>query len=185
MEDQGCACLLEVVMQQEVGYLRLNTTVSIVIREETQHTTTKNHSVTHYLQHRMVAKVVVEGETSLESDMSTRKLAMKRFFPEKNSDNDVTDFNNLIFQMIEIESGDVEVSNVYLPAKHIDILGYAGAQGRVSPSSPHHEHGNGYDIAKMANGVTEKIYQKENCTIVDEFGNNVQSLKALLPLFFP
>ena len=53
------------------------------------------------------------------------------------------------------------------------MLGDTGAQGCVSPPSPHHKYGNGHGAVKMANGATAKIYQKDNFTIADEVSNDV------------
>ena len=100
-------------------------------------------------------------------------MHMKRCCPEKIIGDDNDDVSDLVIQMIEVEDDDIEENNMQLPEGHIDMLGDARTQVHLSLSSPHHNHRNGNGIVKMVNRATSKIYQKDNCVITDEVGNDL------------
>ena len=59
----------------------------------------------------MVAKVAAEEEKFASKHHTCKKTGyMKRDFPEKNIGNDVTDVNDLVNQMIEVEGDDIEAT---------------------------------------------------------------------------
>ena len=61
---------------------------------------------------------------------------VKKDYSDMSSGNDCDDVNDLGIGMIEVEGDDIEVNNAQLPARNIDVLGHAGAQGHAKPPHP-------------------------------------------------
>ena len=65
--------------------------------------------------------------------------------------------------MIKVDN--IEVNNMQLSIRYVEILGDDSAQGHLAPPSKYHKHGNFHSNDKMVNGSIAKINQKNNCTI--------------------
>ena len=56
---------------------------------------------------------------------------------------------------------------------YMDMLGDTGAQGHVFPPTNNMKKRSTTEVVNMANGSKSAIYQRDNCTIEDEVGNEV------------
>ena len=67
---------------------------------------------------------------------------------------------------------DTEINHV-TDFTYMDMLGDTGAQGHVFPPTQDMMKRRTTEVVKMANGSKSAIYQRDNCTIQDEVGNEV------------
>ena len=80
------------------------------------------------------------------------------------------DVNALLVATIVFDDAEINHVTNYT---YTEMLGDTGAQGHIFPPSNEMKKKKTNDVVKMANGSKSGIYQRDNCTIEDEVGNEV------------
>ena len=80
------------------------------------------------------------------------------------------DVNALLIATIVFDETEINHVSSYT---YTEMLGDTGAQGHIFPPSSEMKKKKTTDVVKMANGSKSGIYQRDNCTIEDEIGNEV------------